>query len=207
MSLFSFFSRSPGQTPTPPPGATPAASPTGTATSPAAAAVQDIRVVMKTSKGDIEVTIFASKVPVTAASFLNLAEKKFYNGLTFHRVIPDFMAQGGDPDGRGTGGPGYKFEDEFRPELRFDKPGQLAMANSGPGTNGSQFFITNSDRIPTHLNDRHTIFGQVTKGLDVVQGLSNGDKILSVEVKDPTGALFAQQSANLEKWNKFVKAK
>ena len=162
---------------------------------------------MKTSKGDIEITIFASKVPVTAASFLNLSEKKFYDGLTFHRVIPGFMAQGGDPQGMGTGGPGYKFEDEFRPELRFDKPGQLAMANSGPGTNGSQFFITNSSSNPTHLNDRHTIFGQVTKGMDVVQNLSNGDKILSVEVKDPTGALFAQQSANLEKWNKFVKAK
>ena len=164
--------------------------------------LKDIRVVMHTDKGDIEATLFASKTPVTVANFLNLAQKRFYNDLTFHRVIADFMIQGGDPDGVGTGGPGYKFSDEFDPTLRFDKAGIWAMANAGPGTNGSQFFITH---VPTpHLNDHHTIFGQTTKGQDVVNKIAKGDKIKSIDVLDDTKDLFAAQAAQIEKWNQAI---
>ena len=120
----------------------------------------DKNITIHTSKGDIKLTVFASKTPVTAASFLNLASRGFYDGLKFHRVIPDFMIQGGDPTGTGMGGPGYRFEDECRPDLRHDGPGVLSMANAGPGTNGSQFFITH---VPTDwLNGKHTVFGKVT---------------------------------------------
>jgi len=167
--------------------------------------IKDIRVILKTNKGSIEATLFASKTPITVTNFLNLAQHKFYNGLTFHRVIPDFMIQGGDPLGTGTGNPGYSFTDEFVPNLRFDKPGLWAMANSGPGTNGSQFFITH---VPTsHLNDRHTIFGETTKGQDVVNAIAKGDTIESIEILDDTKALFASQQAYLEKWNSSLKKK
>lgn len=167
------------------------------------ASVSDIRIVMQTSKGDIAITLYASQAPVTVANFLNLAEKKYYDGISFHRVIAGFMSQGGDPAGTGTGGPGYTFEDEFRPALRFDKEGLLAMANRGPATNGSQFFITHG---PTpHLNDRHTIFGAVTKGQDVVIALKQGDKITSIDILDPTAPLFAAQAAKIEQWNKSLK--
>jgi len=103
---------------------------------------KDVDVIMKTRKGDINLTIFASKTPKTSTNFLELAKAGYYDGLLFHRVIPDFMIQGGCPLGRGTGGPGYKFADEFHPDLKHDEPGVLSMANAGPGTNGSQFFIT-----------------------------------------------------------------
>jgi peptidyl-prolyl cis-trans isomerase B (cyclophilin B) len=167
------------------------------------AAVSDIRVVLKTSKGDIAGTIFASKTPMTAANFLNLARTGFYDGLTFHRVIPDFMIQGGDPEGRGTGGPGYKFGDEFHPSLRHTKPGIFSMANSGPGTNGSQFFITHVET--PWLDNKHSVFGEVTSGQDVVNRIARGDKILKVEILDSTDALFAAQAANLERWNAVLK--
>lgn len=104
----------------------------------------DKNITIHTSKGDIRLTVFASKTPVTAASFLNLASRGFYDGLKFHRVIPDFMIQGGDPTGTGMGGPGYRFEDECRPDLRHDGPGVLSMANAGPGTNGSQLRVAES---------------------------------------------------------------
>ena len=124
------------------------------------AAAADLTAEIKTSKGTIEVALTPDKTPVTVANFVNLAQHGFYNGVTFHRVIPDFMIQGGDPAGNGTGGPGYKFADEFYPELVFDRPYLLAMANAGPGTNGSQFFITVA---PTSwLNRKHSIFGEVT---------------------------------------------
>ncbi len=167
---------------------------------PATANLPDIRAVLRTDKGDVDLTLFASKAPVTVASFLNLARRGFYNNLTFHRVIPGFMSQGGDPSGNGTGNPGYKFEDEFNKDLRFDKAGLLAMANSGPATNGSQFFITHA---PTgHLNDKHTIFGRVTKGQgDVVMGLKNGDHITRIDILDPTDALFAAEKPKLDEWN------
>jgi peptidyl-prolyl cis-trans isomerase A (cyclophilin A) len=144
----------------------------------------------ETSQGTIVVELFPDKAPETVANFVGLAsgtkeytdaksgakkKGKFFDGLTFHRVIPQFMIQGGDPLGTGTGGPGYKFKDEFDPSLKFDKPGKLAMANSGPGTNGSQFFITVA--ATPWLDNRHTIFGQVVKGQDVADAISKmGDQ-------------------------------
>jgi cyclophilin family peptidyl-prolyl cis-trans isomerase len=126
--------------------------------------------IFKTNHGDINIDLFASQAPVTVNNFVFLARDGFYNDVIFHRVIPDFMIQGGDPDGTGMGGPGYRFQDEFEPSLVFDGPGILAMANAGPGTNGSQFFITVA---PTpHLNGAHTIFGKVTSGQDIADAIS-----------------------------------
>ncbi len=137
--------------------------------------MQDIRIILTTNKGPIEATLLASQTPVTVANFLNLATRGYYNGLSFHRVIPDFMIQGGDPEGSGRGGPGYRFEDECKPELKHDRSGLFSMANAGPGTNGSQFFITH---VPTPwLDGKHTVFGSVTKGQDVVNAIKQGDKI------------------------------
>ena len=126
--------------------------------------------VMRTSLGNMEIELFAAEAPVTVNNFIFLANEGFYNNVVFHRVIPSFMIQGGDPLGQGTGGPGYKFQDEFVASLTFDQPGKLAMANSGPATNGSQFFVTVA---PTpHLNGLHTIFGQITQGQDVADAIS-----------------------------------
>jgi peptidyl-prolyl cis-trans isomerase B (cyclophilin B) len=169
-----------------------------------AAAVSDIKIKMVTSKGDIEATLFASKVPMTVANFLNLAKRGYYNNLTFHRVIPDFMIQGGDPTGTGMGGPGYKFADEFNPSLRHSKAGIFSMANAGPATNGSQFFITHKET--PHLDDKHSVFGEVTKGQEVVNKIAKGDKIEKIEILDSPDALFAAQKANIEKWNAALKA-
>jgi peptidyl-prolyl cis-trans isomerase B (cyclophilin B) len=165
--------------------------------------VQDIRIILHTSKGDIEATLFASKVPMTVANYLNLARQGFYDGLTFHRVIANFMIQGGDPTGTGRGGPGYKFADEFDDSLRHSKPGIFSMANAGPNTNGSQFFITH---VPTpHLDGKHSVFGEVTKGQDVVNQITKGDTILRIEILDPTDALFQAQASNIERWNAVLK--
>lgn len=165
--------------------------------------MKDIRIILHTSKGDIAATLFASKVPITVANFLNLASKKFYDGITFHRVIPDFMIQGGDPKGTGTGGPGYQFPDEIDRSLKHDKPGVFSMANAGPNTNGSQFFVTH---VPTpHLDGKHAVFGNVTKGQDVVNKIEKGDKITTIELLDPTDELFKAQSANIEKWSSSLK--
>ncbi|MEO8353470.1 MAG: peptidylprolyl isomerase [Chthoniobacteraceae bacterium] len=163
----------------------------------------DIHIVLHTTKGDIEGTIFASKVPATAANFLNLAAKEYYNGIAFHRVIPDFMIQGGDPTGTGMGGPGYKFADEIDRSLKHSKPGVFSMANAGPNTNGSQFFITHV--ATPHLDGKHAVFGEVTKGQDVVNQIAKGDKIESIEIKDSTDELFQAQASNLEKWNAALK--
>ncbi len=184
----------------------PAPAPTAAAATeskPAAAVVSDIRVIVHTNKGDIEGTIFASKVPMTAANFLNLAKHGYYDGLTFHRVIPNFMIQGGDPEGSGRGGPGYKFADEFDKSLRHSKPGIFSMANAGPGTNGSQFFITHKET--GWLDGKHSVFGEVTKGQDVVNKIARGDKIEKIEVLDSTDALFGAQAANIAKWNAVLK--
>ena len=125
----------------------------------------------KTNHGDIEIELFRSQAPVTVNNFIFLARDGFYNDVIIHRVIPGFMIQGGDPDGTGMGGPGYKFQDEFDTSLTFGTTGILAMANSGPATNGSQFFITVA---PTpHLNGKHTIFGKVTSGQDIADAISN----------------------------------
>ena len=136
--------------------------------------------IFETSKGTIRLELFEDKTPKTVDNFESLCEKKFYDGLTFHRVIPDFMIQGGCPEGTGTGGPGYRFEDEFHPELRHDGPGVLSMANAGPNTNGSQFFITH---VPCpHLDGRHSVFGKVLEGQDVVDSIEQGDIMTTVRV-------------------------
>jgi cyclophilin family peptidyl-prolyl cis-trans isomerase len=145
----------------------------------------------KTEKGDIVVELHADRAPLTVENFVNLARAGFYDGTTFHRVIGGFMAQGGDPTGTGTGGPGYQFADEFHPELRHDGPGVLSMANAGSGTNGSQFFLTYG---PTpHLDDRHSVFGRVTEGLDVLRSIRErdpqrdrqpGDRIETIEISE-----------------------
>jgi peptidyl-prolyl cis-trans isomerase B (cyclophilin B) len=171
----------------------------------APAAVKDINIVMTTSKGDISATLYASKAPMTVANFLNLAKRGYYDNLTFHRVIPNFMVQGGDPRGTGTGGPGYRFGDEIHPALKHDGPGVFSMANSGPGTNGSQFFITHKDTA--WLNGKHTVFGKVTKGMDVVNAIRKGDTIKSIKVLGSTDALFAAQKVNIDKWNATLGAK
>ncbi|MFQ3577598.1 MAG: peptidylprolyl isomerase [Verrucomicrobiia bacterium] len=164
--------------------------------------MQDIRILLKTNKGTIEATLFASKVPLTTANFLNLASRGYYNGLTFHRVIPKFMIQGGDPTGSGSGGPGYRFEDEIDPTLKHNKPGIFSMANAGPGTNGSQFFITH---VPTDwLDGKHAVFGEVTAGQEVVDAITQGDKIVSIEILDSTEALFNSQKARLDQWNDIL---
>ncbi|MEK0449129.1 MAG: hypothetical protein RL088_1397 [Verrucomicrobiota bacterium] len=164
--------------------------------------MQDIRIIIHTDKGSIEGTLFASKVPMTAANFLNLAKRGYYNGIKFHRVIPDFMIQGGDPTGTGMGGPGYKFADEIDKSLKHTKPGMFSMANAGPGTNGSQFFITH---VPCPwLDGKHAVYGEVTKGQDVVNAIKQGDKIKTIDVLDSTDDLFAAQKANLDKWNKIL---
>jgi len=169
-----------------------------------AEAMSDIRIIVKTSKGDVEGTLFPSKTPVTVANFLNLAKQGYYNGVTFHRVIPNFMIQGGDPTGTGRGGPGYTFEDECRADLKHDKPGIFSMANTGrPVTNGSQFFITH---VPTPwLDGKHTVFGEVTKGQDVVNAITQGDKILQIEILDSPDILFEEQKDRISKWNAALK--
>ncbi len=144
----------------------------------------------ETERGDITVELYADKVPLTVENFVNLARAGFYDGTTFHRVISGFMAQGGDPTGTGTGGPGYQFGDEFHPSLRHDGAGILSMANAGPGTNGSQFFLTFG---PTpHLDNKHSVFGKVTDGMDVLRSIRErdprdrepGDKIETIEITE-----------------------
>jgi cyclophilin family peptidyl-prolyl cis-trans isomerase len=128
---------------------------------------------LNTSKGDIKIALYADKVPNTVNNFVFLAGQGFYDGTIFHRVIADFMVQGGDPTGTGMGGPGYRFNDEFHSTLKHDKPGVLSMANAGPGTNGSQFFITH---VPTAwLDNKHSVFGQVIEGMDVLMSIPERD--------------------------------
>ena len=154
-----------------------------------------------TSKGDIRLSLFAEKTPLTVANFVNLARRGFFDGLNFHRVIGDFMIQGGCPLGTGTGSPGYRFEDEFDTTLRHDQPGRLSMANSGPGTNGSQFFITHV--ATPHLDDKHSIFGEVVDAIDqdVVNAVAQGDVIASIAIDGDVESLFEQVSDRLSEWN------
>lgn len=137
---------------------------------------------LTTNKGTIKITLHDAKAPKTCANFEKLCQDGFYNGLTFHRVIPDFMVQGGCPRGDGTGGPGYSFEDEFDPQLKHDGPGVLSMANSGPHTNGSQFFITHV--ATPWLDGKHTVFGRVLEGQDVVDTIEQNDVIETVTITD-----------------------
>ncbi|MCH2594974.1 MAG: peptidylprolyl isomerase [Pirellulales bacterium] len=138
---------------------------------------------LTTNKGDIRLELFDDKTPKTVANFEKLANDGFYDGLSFHRVIDDFMIQGGCPEGTGTGGPGYQFEDEFHPDLKHDSPGVLSMANAGPNTNGSQFFITH---VPTPwLDGKHSVFGKVLDdGQEVVNAIVQGDTLEKVVIAD-----------------------
>lgn len=157
--------------------------------------------VFDTSRGTIRVDLFADKAPLTVASFVNLALRGYYDGLSFHRVIPNFMIQGGCPEGSGRGGPGYRFEDECRPDLRHDRPGVLSMANAGPGTNGSQFFITHG---PTGwLDGKHTVFGAVQSADDqkVVNAIAMGDLINSLKIEGDTDAVLAAKAERVAEWN------
>lgn len=168
------------------------------------AAVQPLHAIIHTNKGDIRLVLYADKTPVTVANFANLAQRGFYNDKKFHRVIANFMVQGGCPLGTGTGGPGYRFEDEFDPGLKHDTPGVLSMANAGPGTNGSQFFITH---VPTPwLDGKHSVFGKVEGDADqkVVNSIKQGDTITSIEIVGDTAPLFAAAKKNLDKWNAIL---
>lgn len=165
--------------------------------------VSDIRIILKTDKGDIKATMFATKAPITVASFLNLSKRDYYDGLTFHRVVEDFVIQGGDPDGNGKGGPGYFLPNEIAPGLKHDKVGVFSMARkSKPDTAGSQFFITLG--VAEHLDGGYSIFGEVTEGLEAVELIEKGDKIVDVKILDSTDALFKMQAEKLEEWNKIL---
>ena len=165
----------------------------------AVAASTSMTAQIDTSKGKIELELYSSQTPQTVANFVNLSQRGFYNGVKFHRVIPNFMIQGGDPLGNGTGGPGYKFKDEFVSTLKHDSAGILSMANSGPATNGSQFFITH---LPTpHLDGKHTVFGKVTKGMDVVNSIAQGDTINTIEIKGDTASLMESNNTQISSWD------
>ena len=167
----------------------------------------EVRATMSTSKGPIRLILFAKQTPVTVASFVNLAERGYYNGISFHRVIENFMIQGGCPLGTGTGGPGYEFEDEFDPSLKHDKPGVLSMANSGPRTNGSQFFITHQ---PTpHLDGKHSVWGEVVgpEDQEVVDAIEGGDTIESVKIEGDTAELLESMKERLTEWNAALDAR
>jgi len=156
-----------------------------------------------TSRGLIKVELFADKAPLTVANFVNLAQRGFYDGLNFHRVIADFMIQGGCPEGSGRGGPGYRFEDETNNGLRHER-GVLSMANAGPNTNGSQFFITH---IKTDwLDGKHTVFGKVVEGLDVVDAVKQGDLINKITIEGDADAVLAAQAGRVAEWNKILAA-
>jgi peptidyl-prolyl cis-trans isomerase B (cyclophilin B) len=162
----------------------------------------DLQASIVTEKGTIHLKLFADQSPLAVANFVNLCNHGFYNNLKFHRVIAEFMIQGGCPKGNGTGGPGYEFRDEFVKELRHYKPGVLSMANSGPNANGSQFFITH---VPTPwLDDHHTIFGEVVgiEDMEVVYTIAQGDRIDTIEIEGDAAALLKEMREDVEKWNK-----
>jgi peptidyl-prolyl cis-trans isomerase B (cyclophilin B) len=166
-------------------------------------AIQEVNAVVRTSKGDFKLRLFADKAPVTVANFINLAKRGYYDGLTFHRVIADFMIQGGCPHGTGTGGPGYRIEDEFTPALKHDAPGKLSMANSGPGTGGSQFFVTHV--ATPWLDGRHTLFGEVLGSDDqaVVDAIAMEDILESIELEGEE-AILAAQADRISAWNDIL---
>ena len=156
-----------------------------------------------TSRGPIKVELYADKAPLTVANFVNLVKHGFYDGLAFHRVIADFMVQGGCPEGSGRGGPGYRFEDETKNGVRHER-GVLSMANAGPNTNGSQFFITH---IKTDwLDGKHTVFGKVIEGLEVVDSVAGGDAINSVKIEGDASALLAAKADRVTEWNRHLSA-
>ena len=156
-----------------------------------------------TDRGPIKIELFADKAPLTVANFVNLAKRGFYDGLNFHRVIADFMIQGGCPEGSGRGGPGYRFEDETSNGVAHER-GVLSMANAGPNTNGSQFFITHV--ATPWLDGRHTVFGKVVEGLDVVDAVAQGDKINSVKIEGDAAAVLAAKADRVAEWNRYLSA-
>lgn len=163
--------------------------------------MSDLIAVFNTERGAIRLKLFADVAPITVANFVNLIQRGYYDGLTFHRVIPDFMIQGGCPNGVGNGGPGYRFEDECSPKARHDKPGVLSMANAGPGTNGSQFFITHT--ATSWLDGKHTVFGEVVSAADqaVVDAIRQGDVIQTAVVEGDSAPLLAAQAGRVSQWN------
>ena len=156
-----------------------------------------------TDRGPVRVELYPDKAPLTVANFVNLAKRGFYDGLNFHRVIKDFMVQGGCPQGTGTGGPGYKFEDEANNGVRHER-GVLSMANAGPNTNGSQFFITHV--ATPWLDGKHTVFGKVVDGMDVVDKVAQGDKIKSVKIEGDADAALAAKADRVADWNRILAA-
>lgn len=163
-----------------------------------------INATITTNRGSIHLRLHDDKTPVTVASFVNLVRRGYYDGLSFHRVIPDFMIQGGCPEGSGRGGPGYRFEDEFHASLRHDKPGILSMANAGPRTNGSQFFITHG--ATPWLDGKHSVFGEVASAEDqkVVDAIRQGDTIEKITVEGDVDALLAVQAGRVNEWNEVL---
>ena len=162
-----------------------------------------MKITINTNKGSIKLNLYPKKAPLTVANFINLAKKGYYDNLTFHRVIDDFMIQGGCPQGTGTGGPGYQFKDEFDDSLKHDSPGILSMANAGPGTNGSQFFITHLET--PWLNNNHTVFGKVidSKDQDVVNNISQGDSIVDINVIDDF-TFSDEVNKTINEWNQIL---
>lgn len=166
--------------------------------------MKDLTATIKTNKGEIKLSLFADKTPLTVANFANLACRGYYDGLKFHRVIADFMIQGGCPRGDGRGGPGYSFEDECKTGLKHSKPGMLSMANAGPNTNGSQFFITHV--ATPWLDGKHTVFGSVIddSDMDTVNSIRQGDIIESIIIGGDTKELFTQVSDRIDEWNSIL---
>ena len=162
-----------------------------------------MKATIKTNRGNINLDLFPDKAKLTVSNFTNLSRRKFYNNLTFHRVIDDFMIQGGCPIGTGTGDPGYKFKDEFSPDLKHDKPGILSMANSGPNTNGSQFFITHMET--PWLDKKHTVFGEVSdaESQDVVNSIRQNDLIESIEISGDSSS-DQDVDEHLSEWNEIL---
>ena len=154
-----------------------------------------------TDRGPIKVELYPDKAPLTVANFVNLARRGFYDGLNFHRVIPDFMIQGGCPEGSGRGGPGYKFEDEANNGLGHER-GVLSMANAGPNTNGSQFFITHV--ATPWLDGKHTVFGKVVEGLEAVDKVEQGDHIRKVTIEGDAEAVLAAKADRVAEWNRIL---
>lgn len=163
-----------------------------------------LKATIHTNKGDINLVLTPKETPITVANFVNLAQKGFYDDVSFHRVIPNFMIQGGCPLGTGTGGPGYRFEDEFDANLKHDKPGVLSMANAGPGTNGSQFFVTHE---PTPwLDGKHSVFGVVESSadMDIVNTIAGGDEIKSISIQGDASPLLEAQADRVAEWSKEI---
>lgn len=162
-----------------------------------------LNAVIDTDRGAIELELFADKAPLTVANFVNLAKRGFYDGLKFHRVIGDFMIQGGCPEGSGRGGPGYRFEDETDNGVKHDR-GVISMANAGPDTNGSQFFITHVKTA--WLDGKHTVFGKVLKGQDIVDAVKQGEVIKSIRITGDVEAALAAKADRVAEWNKILAA-